>query len=154
MRIGLIVNPVAGMGGPVGLKGTDDLVFLAAMLLGAEKGSAHAIARRALSSMRRDVEFVSVEDMGSDVLDELGIEHEKIPLKADSFLNTDKDDTISSAKKMEMDCDLQHYLLMPYPQFVQNVAPHIFHGDEFDVPAHRGQRSARDRVRRSLLGAQ
>ena len=106
MRIGLIVNPVAGMGGPVGLKGTDGLVFLDAMILGAEKGSAHAIARRALYSMRRDVEFVSVENMGSDVLDELGIEHEKIPLKADSFLNTDKDDTISSAKIMEKDCGL------------------------------------------------
>ena len=106
MRIGLIVNPVAGMGGPVGLKGTDDQIFLAAMLLGAEKGSSHAIARRALSSMRRDIEFVSVEDMGSDVLDELKIEHERIPLKAGSLPNTDRDDTMSSAKIMEKDCDL------------------------------------------------
>ncbi len=40
-RIGLIVNPVAGMGGSVGLKGTDGEMYRKALEL-----SAHPVIRR------------------------------------------------------------------------------------------------------------
>ncbi len=49
-RIGLVVNPIAGMGGRVGLKGTDDVVERA-VALGAEP-TAHVKADEMLSELR------------------------------------------------------------------------------------------------------
>jgi predicted polyphosphate/ATP-dependent NAD kinase len=51
-RIGLIVNPVAGMGGSVGLKGTDGGMHVRALALGAEP-VAPARARAFLSAVRQ-----------------------------------------------------------------------------------------------------
>ena len=102
MRIGLIVNPIAGMGGPLGFKGTDNDTYLAAVKLGATRTSPVA-AKRAISSIRNDIRFVSVKGMGSEVLDDLGIPHEIITV-ADG--NTSAADTKAAAKLMERTCDL------------------------------------------------
>ena len=101
MRIGLIVNPIAGMGGPVGLKGTDGKHVRAAEL-GASRTS-HLIAKRALSGIRDNIVFVSVRNMGSEVLDELGISHITV---AEAPLDTTGEDTKNAAKLMSRDCNL------------------------------------------------
>ena len=102
MRVGLIVNPIAGMGGSVGLKGTDGDAYLKAMELGAVRMS-HLAAKRALSLIREDIEFVSAEHMGSDVLDYLDILHEVIPITSDG---TKSDDTKAVANIMKKKCDM------------------------------------------------
>ena len=53
-RIGFLINPIAGMGGRVGLKGTDGVVDQA-LSLGAEP-SAEPKAARALSRMKAILE--------------------------------------------------------------------------------------------------
>jgi len=72
-RIGFLVNPVAGMGGTVGLKGTDDL-YDEAVKRGANPGS----WRRALATISRiqdcGFHFVTCSGlMGEDILVKAGI---------------------------------------------------------------------------------
>jgi predicted polyphosphate/ATP-dependent NAD kinase len=74
MRIGLLINPVAGMGGSVGLKGTDNAVA-EAVRLGAQPRSPDR-AKIALSLLAKDpgLSFVTCSGaMGEDVLKEAGI---------------------------------------------------------------------------------
>jgi len=102
MRVGLIVNPIAGMGGSVGLKGTDGDAYLKAVELGAIRTS-HFAAKRALSSIRADIEFTSARYMGSDILDYLGIAHDIIPMASK---DTGSEDTKEVARIMRNSCDL------------------------------------------------
>jgi predicted polyphosphate/ATP-dependent NAD kinase len=71
--IGFLINPIAGMGGRVGLKGTDD-VYEEALRRGAERGA----ARRALATLRLiddiPLSFLTCGgDMGEEALLEGGI---------------------------------------------------------------------------------
>jgi len=75
-RIGLIVNPIAGMGGRCGLKGTDGVEILAqARDLGAEPeapGRAELAVSR-LESLKEDLEILTVSgDMGENEAREAG----------------------------------------------------------------------------------
>jgi len=90
------------MGGPLGFKGTDNDTYLAAVELGAVRTSPVA-AKRAVSSIREDISFISVKGMGSEVLDDLKIPHETISV---INRNTNASDTKASAKLMEKACDL------------------------------------------------
>jgi predicted polyphosphate/ATP-dependent NAD kinase len=90
------------MGGSVGLKGTDGDAYLRATELGAIRMS-HLSAKRALSLIRTDIQFVSAEHMGSDVLDYLEISHETIPTVSG---DTGKEDTRNAAAIMKESCDL------------------------------------------------
>ncbi|MGY5862666.1 MAG: NAD(+)/NADH kinase, partial [Candidatus Thorarchaeota archaeon] len=81
MLVGLVVNPIAGMGGRVGLKGTDGVVD-EALKLGAEP-VAPGRAKEFLESLLplidsdvRKIELVTCPDaMGGDYSREIGINH-------------------------------------------------------------------------------
>lgn len=62
-RIGLVVNPIAGMGGRVGLKGTDGMVERARELGAEPRAPERAI--RALETLREAAEAVSIVTWGS-----------------------------------------------------------------------------------------
>ena len=76
MHIGFVMNPIAGMGGRVGLKGTDGKVA-EAVERGAEPRApdrAHRALSR-LAAIRPDIEVTAVTDpMGSAIVREAGIE--------------------------------------------------------------------------------
>ncbi len=73
-RIGLIVNPVAGMGGSVGLKGTDGNVDEARKRGAVPHAMDRAKTALALLAKRSDLTFVTCSGaMGEDVLKEAGI---------------------------------------------------------------------------------
>ena len=83
VKIGFLVNPIAGMGGRVGLKGTDD-VFDKAVKLGA-----HPVARLKADEMLHEfftlpenhqevVWFTCDGDMGNNELEDAGIKNKQI----------------------------------------------------------------------------
>ena len=77
-KIGLIVNPVAGMGGSVGLKGTDGDMYEKALALGAEPVSP-ARVREFLDHIRHREQIrwlTAPAAMGADYLREAGVDFE------------------------------------------------------------------------------
>lgn len=82
MRIGFVINPIAGMGGRVGLKGTDGVVTQA-VRMGASP-IANARAREALAELRRLIDpdpnpptiawLTCAGDMGADALRACGFD--------------------------------------------------------------------------------
>jgi predicted polyphosphate/ATP-dependent NAD kinase len=73
-RIGLIVNPVAGMGGSVGLKGTDGNVDEARKRGAVPHAADRAKTALALLAKRTDLSFVTCSGaMGEDILEQAGI---------------------------------------------------------------------------------
>ncbi|MDQ1261117.1 MAG: hypothetical protein QG575_298 [Euryarchaeota archaeon] len=76
-KIGFIINPIAGMGGAVGLKGTDDLA--AAALARGAKPQAAVRARACLHLLSREAErlffLTAGGQMGEDELQQCGLQH-------------------------------------------------------------------------------
>jgi predicted polyphosphate/ATP-dependent NAD kinase len=80
-RIGLIINPIAGMGGAVGLKGTDGQLEEACRRGAQPRAPARAADAIAHFVQRcpRDVTFrVASGDMGEDVLSRAGVSYEVV----------------------------------------------------------------------------
>lgn len=77
MKIGIFLNPIAGMGGSVGLKGTDGEAILKEALRRGAVPTAGSRLEEALASMDLDgVEVLCAGDgMGAAILDRLGIKH-------------------------------------------------------------------------------
>jgi predicted polyphosphate/ATP-dependent NAD kinase len=99
MNIGLLVNPIAGMGGRVGLKGTDGVVEEAI-----KRGASPVAPGRALEfltaldsvisslKIRDDIRIITCPGkMGEDVSQEAGLKHEVVALDIEN--STDADDT-------------------------------------------------------------
>lgn len=100
--IGLIINPIAGMGGRVGLRGTDGSEILEkAIFLGAIKEAPKKAlaALEKLEGIKEDLLILtSSNDMGENQCKELGLNYKVIyKVKAE----TDSRDTINIAKAMK-----------------------------------------------------
>lgn len=101
-RLGLIVNPIAGMGGRCGLKGTDGATILArAYALGAEPESPRraGLALSQLSALKNSIEILTVSgDMGEKEALEAGFQP-TVLFSTDNETTT-SDDTRRAAREM------------------------------------------------------
>ena len=99
MRLGFLVNPIAGMGGPLALKGTDGACALRkAEASGRERTSParglRAVRRLAVSHSSLEILCAS-GDMGDSELSEAGIEH-RVVYTANAC--TTRDDTMTCVR--------------------------------------------------------
>ncbi len=102
MRIGFIVNPVAGMGGSVGLKGTDGSLYYEALRRGARPVAPERALRFLKELKRRHFHGVIISanhSMGCDYVREVGLHHECIDIPAAKGL-TRREDTMAAARKI------------------------------------------------------
>lgn len=101
MKLGLIVNPIAGMGGKVGLKGTDGPEILEKALSLGARPEANKKAKTALEQLlaiKDKVKFYTYAgNMGEELLNELGF---KAFVIGDKKERTDYHDTEVAAKKL------------------------------------------------------
>jgi len=104
MLVGFLVNPIAGMGGSVGLKGTDGEAYIEAVKRGA-KPIAPAIAMRFLKALVRlcheDVDgklLAAPKQMGSDYIDAVGLRYRVLDVDVPKM--TSAEDTKRCVKKM------------------------------------------------------
>lgn len=104
-RVGLVVNPIAGMGGRVGLKGTDGLAAEAAA-----RGAEPVAPRRAgemLASLKplkaaSEIHWVTCKGtMGSDLLDDAGFPPSSYEIAAEPPARTSAEDTKSACRAFE-----------------------------------------------------
>lgn len=100
--IGLIINPIAGMGGRVGLKGTDGRDILRkAINLGAQQEAPKKalLALKELEGIRDKLLFLTVSsDMGEEQCKELDLNYEVIYKPSGE---TNSDDTINATRIMK-----------------------------------------------------
>lgn len=77
--IGLIVNPIAGMGGSVGLKGTDGEIYKKAIKLGAKSTTPERIEKTLALVNRKDLYFITAPGkMGEDYIKKFDFKYEVI----------------------------------------------------------------------------
>ncbi len=108
MKLGLIVNPVAGLGGTVGLKGTDGMAREALALGAVPKSGLRTLeALKMLESLREDlVIYTASGEMGEAVVRELGFacrvlwHSEKERVTDVDKDTTSREDTRQAAKKI------------------------------------------------------
>ena len=99
-KLGLIINPIAGMGGSVGLKGTDG-VFEEALARGAvpQAGGKTLRALKKILSIRNELTVLCcVGAMGADTLTESGLGYSTLYRPASSLYTSN--DTRAAAKVM------------------------------------------------------
>lgn len=97
LKIGFLINPIAGMGGAVGLKGTDGLAENA-LALGAEPHAserAQTCLHILFPEKNRILFFTAKGEMGEDALLECGLHYEQVYEPA---LTTSAEDTKAACK--------------------------------------------------------
>lgn len=99
-KMGLIINPIAGMGGRVGLKGTDGVAERALELGALPRAPERAKkALEALKEIRDEIEIITYSgDMGENQARECGFKVRVIGNMENRY--TTSQDTINGAKKM------------------------------------------------------
>ncbi len=98
-KIGLIINPIAGMGGPVGLKGTDGEMYKEAIRMGATPVTPIR-ANQLLSNVKNKdkiILLVAPGKMGAEIVRDLSI---KFKIIGDIGRETTAEDTKRIAKKI------------------------------------------------------
>ncbi len=110
-KVGFVVNPIAGMGGKVGLKGTDGVLHQA-IKLGAKpfaSDKAYETIKKFISSNSKKNQikwFTSKGEMGSNILNKAGIKNFEI-VYSPSNEKTSSEDTKNACKKfIEKNVDL------------------------------------------------
>lgn len=99
IRVGFVVNPYAGLGGSVGLKGSDRVADLA-LSLGAVPVSPARSLRFLSAILRNDIFFLTAAgNMGEDELRESGITTHEVVYTPGSEL-TSADDTVAACSAM------------------------------------------------------
>ena len=105
-KLGLIINPVAGVGGSVGLKGSDGVIEKA-LALGAEPKS-HKRAQAALDVIlpykEKLIVYTVSGDMGENLAKEMGFENQTVLQVNDSTSASDTEAAV--AKLIEQGVDL------------------------------------------------
>jgi len=106
-RVGFIVNPIAGMGGSVGLKGTDGEAYFKAL----ERGAKPVAPQRALMFLNginsEDFEIVSVAGvMGEDAVKASKHSAKLVEVIGERKEITRREDTIKAATKMRSSVDI------------------------------------------------
>jgi len=102
LKIGFLINPIAGMGGRVGLKGTDNLVDEAI-----KRGAKPIAPKRAKAFLEKLKELMNYGDikldiiscklnMGEDVIKEIGLKAKYIDIPKSR--KTSREDTINAVK--------------------------------------------------------
>lgn len=107
MKIGLIINPVAGIGGSVGLKGSDGEET---QKLALERGGKFLSNSKAKTALKEVVDlkdkiefFTGAGKMGEDVLKELGFNYKVIGERKDHTTFQDTEDIARELKKENVD---------------------------------------------------
>ena len=103
LKIGLIINPVAGIGGRVGLKGSDGLeIQTKALSMGAVPLADQRVKETLLQleDVQSNIEwYCAAGAMGSALLNELGLDYQTIYSPTES--STSPEDTIATTKALQ-----------------------------------------------------
>ncbi|MFX0041396.1 MAG: ATP-NAD kinase family protein [Candidatus Hodarchaeota archaeon] len=119
-KLGLIINPISGMGGSVGLKGTDSMEILKkAIRLGAKPNAINRTKEllTELESIKSKIKFITCPGiMGQNVLDQLNFDYEivdhSIFNNITDILDTNADHTKIAARMMKNIGDLKLLLFV------------------------------------------
>lgn len=109
-KLALIINPIAGMGGSVGLKGTDGVGILQMAIERGAEPKAEAKVEKALSKLLEHKDeiffYTGSASLGEDLLKNMGFKYE-VSYRSEAKNQTSADDTISAARSfVEKDVDL------------------------------------------------